>query len=587
MTEIGNLDYLYRLAGKTISFKDIDTDGDGVISEKEYNSMLEKLEADSVELSGSGNADKTATEEEAAIFEQVTLMESYINELKAQISIDFCGENSKYIADITTDLKDFLNEFKNNYSNDISGMAAAFKEALPAKYAELKAMYLAENADSLEANVPINTYQVDPEKFDTNVFVNTSINSLLINYKEQFKQEISTNLEQYGLSFEEIEKVFNNVYRYSIDNLPEDAITTSTDIYWPYEETTSINIEKFAEFFNKNMAEALEEINKSDKDFDILNIDTSTITGNYYEWFTTSYMNQDFVAPQVLESIKPDIKNEAEKMCNANGINFDNAKFEELLNKTATTSYYENVQEFLENFKEEFSSWVYSQIGSEVDKTEAVQDMQTMACTLDKDDIPSYINDSASPINELLSSEILKTIKQKISDKFEKYGLSFEEIEKVFNNVYRYSVDNLPEDAITISKDIYWPYKETTSINIEKFVEFFNKNMAEALEEMNKSDKDFDILNIDMSTINNIDSGFFTTYYMNENFVAPALLESIKPDIKNEAEKMCNANGINFDNAKFEELLEKAKKSNFNNIYEFLENFKEEFSSWVYSQTTE
>ena len=376
----------------------------------------------------------------------------------------------------------------------------------------------------------------------------------------------------------------NNVYRYSIDNLPEDAITTSTDIYWPYEETTSINIEKFAEFFNKNMAEALEEINKSDKDFDILNIDTSTITGNYYEWFTTSYMNQDFVAPQVLESIKPDIKNEAEKMCNANGINFDNAKFEELLNKTATTSYYENVQEFLENFKEEFSSWVYSQIGSEVDKTEAVQDMQTMACTLDKDDIPSYINNSASPINELLGSEILKTIKQKISDKFEKYGLSFEEIEKVFNNVYRYSIDNLPEDAITTSTDIYW---ETTSINIEKFVEFFNKNMAEALEEMNKSDKDFDILNIDMSTINNIDSGFFTTYYMNENFVAPALLENIKPDIKNEAEKMCNANGINFDNAKFEELLEKAKKSNFNNIYEFLENFKEEFSSWVYSQTTE
>ena len=596
MTEIGKFNELYRLSMKTISFYDVDTDKDGVISKEEYQSMLDKIKADSVELTTSTSSSGTADENDVIIYEQVQEMEAALDELKAQISIDFCGSNSQYIADIAFDLKDYLAEFKNTYSEDISTMASAFKEALSGKYEELKALYLGtetsqatnENNDLLQY-IQTQACMLNADDISTNINISWNPQAELLsdNIIKSIKQNLKERMENYGLSFDKIETIFNNVYNYSVNNLPESAKITSENNNWPYNKNNTIDINAFVEFFNSNMTKALDEMNKSDKDFDLQNIDISYISDFNSKYFSTYYMRSGFIAPDILENLKPDIEKEAQKMCDSNGITYDSAKFNEIL-ENAKTSDFDNVQEFLENFKTEYTAWVYEQTNTaENGNNDLLQDIQTQACMLNADDISTNINISWNPQAELLSDNIIKSIKQNLKERMENYGLSFDKIETIFNNVYNYSVNNLPESAKITSENNNWPYNKNNTIDINAFVEFFNSNMTKALDEMNKSDKDFDLQNIDISNISDFNSKYFSTYYMRNGFIAPDILENLKPDIEKEAQKMCDSNGITFDSAKFNEILENAKTSDFDNVQEFLENFKTEYTAWVNSKKTE
>ena len=209
----------------------------------------------------------------------------------------------------------------------------------------------------------------------------------------------------------------------------------------------------------------------------------------------------------------------------------------EILENTKTSDF-DNVQEFLENFKTEYTAWVYEQTNTaENGNNDLLQDIQTQACMLNADDISTSINISWNPQAELLSDNIIKSIKQNLKERMENYGLSFDKIETIFNNVYNYSVNNLPESAKITSENNNWPYNKNNTIDINAFVEFFNSNMTKALEEMNKSDKDFDLQNIDISNISDFNSKYFSTYYMRNGFIAPDILENLKPDHFKEALK--------------------------------------------------
>ena len=124
--------------GQRLSFKDIkDVDGDGKISQDEFNAFLKENNVDTIELSlVDKNGDGEITEQEFAVLEQKQQMQEAVNAMAQDISIDFAG--TTLIPEITAKLKELVANYENNYSGDVSKMAEAFKKELPANYENIK-----------------------------------------------------------------------------------------------------------------------------------------------------------------------------------------------------------------------------------------------------------------------------------------------------------------------------------------------------------------------------------------------------------------------------------------------------------------
>ena len=88
------------------------------------------------------------------IYEQKYKMQEAVNAMSAQITKDFSGSaKSKYIAQVTLELTNFITEYANNYQGEVSGMAEAFSKELPTKYAEIKKNALANEPSSFKSQV--------------------------------------------------------------------------------------------------------------------------------------------------------------------------------------------------------------------------------------------------------------------------------------------------------------------------------------------------------------------------------------------------------------------------------------------------
>ena len=140
-------------SGQRLTFKDFDKDGDGKITQEEYDTVMNEMKLDSVELSSvDKNGDKEISEDEFAQWEQKTQMQTAVNDMAGTISKDFAGK-TQYLAEVTTALKEYIEEFAASYTGDISGMAEAFKAALPAKYEEIKSNAVSNDPDTVKSNV--------------------------------------------------------------------------------------------------------------------------------------------------------------------------------------------------------------------------------------------------------------------------------------------------------------------------------------------------------------------------------------------------------------------------------------------------
>ncbi len=124
--------------GQRLSFNDIkDVDGDGKISEEEFNAFLKENNVDTIELSlVDKNGDGEITEQEYAVLEQKQQMQEAINAMAKDISFDFAG--TTLIPEVTAKLKELVANYENNYNGDISKMAEAFNRELPGNYETIK-----------------------------------------------------------------------------------------------------------------------------------------------------------------------------------------------------------------------------------------------------------------------------------------------------------------------------------------------------------------------------------------------------------------------------------------------------------------
>ena len=143
--------------GKNVSFNDFDKDGDGVISEQEYNNALAEFGLDKVELSNvDANADKEVSNEEFKIWEQKIKMEEALQPYLTQVTKDFTGKKSQYAGEMTNALRDYLDVYAERCvaeGKNIDKLAEDFEASLPAMYQTYKDNILNNTPDAIKSRV--------------------------------------------------------------------------------------------------------------------------------------------------------------------------------------------------------------------------------------------------------------------------------------------------------------------------------------------------------------------------------------------------------------------------------------------------
>ena len=137
---------LVTKSGKVINFDEIDRDGDGKISQREFNFIQKELCLDTVELTDvKQKGEKQVTDYEFVLWFQESQMQELYNNLSSQIAKDFIGANAKFAQQVLKELRLFMQDYKESYINNsepIGELASNFEAALFQKYEELKQEYL-------------------------------------------------------------------------------------------------------------------------------------------------------------------------------------------------------------------------------------------------------------------------------------------------------------------------------------------------------------------------------------------------------------------------------------------------------------
>ena len=554
-------------SGQRLPFKDFDKDGDGKITQEEYDTVMNEMKLDSVELSSvDKNGDKEISEDEFAQWEQKTQMQTAVNDMAGTISKDFAGK-TQYLAEVTTALKEYIEEFAASYTGDISGMAEAFKAALPAKYEEIKSNAVSNDPDTVKSNVLDEIYTdltaptVDSrEESGESMPADTAkriakeleaeADKFIKGYNgENLQTDLKAHLEEY-MNKSDAEKLkdaadaFNtgaNSFGAMIDNgadlkqLKEYAkefllaaldkgVTVKlggTTIKTEAAITTALK--KFSD--GDELKAAMEEV--------IAGLNTETLKN-------TLIKEEEIKAQEAADKAFTDIKGDAYKVDPS------------LIDYSSIDGYFNNGEIY-----ERGKGW-----GGSRDKAYAKG-------------------------QEVLNNSNLKSqMKAQIESMLEAKGIPFEKIETVFENIYNQSVaDTLNAEGMITGRGARGLSKKGKAyINIknmvDSFVNTFNTNIAKAIDEMNASDKDMDTIDLDYTQAGKDENGnpitqdgvdistlyasgkTLTTKKKGEDYyvsLAEKMIDNMKSQLLKKAKAMCDANGVTFDNKVFDTMFNNAK----------------------------
>ena len=597
-------------SGQRLTFKDFDKDGDGKITQEEYDTVMNEMKLDSVELSSvDKNGDKEISEDEFAQWEQKTQMQTAVNDMAGAISKDFAGK-TQYLAEVTTALKEYIEEFAASYTGDISGMAEAFKAALPAKYEEIKSNAVSNDPDTVKSNVLDEIYtDLTATKGEGRTEAGESMpaatakriakeleaeaDKFIKAYKgDNLQTDLKAHLEEY-MNKSDAEKLkdaadaFNtgaNSFGAMIDNgadlkqLKEYAkefllaaldkgVTVKlggTTIKTEAAITTALK--KFSD--GDELKAAMEEV--------IAGLNTETLKN-------TLIKEEEIKVQEAADKAFTDIKGDAYKVDAS------------LIDYSGISGYYENTQ-----IHERGKGW-----GGSRDKAYAKGE-------------------------ELLTNESLKSqMKAQLQSMLEEKGISFDKIANIFENVYTQSVaDTLNAEGMITGRGARgFSSKGHAYLNtkdcVDAFINTFNTNIAKAIDEMNGSNKDMDLWdidytqavtdengNIDQKMLNAIQDGDTVTKIGRKDSVkedAEKMLDRLQSTMRMKAKAMCDANGVEFDLTVFNTMFNNAKSSAVagsietkkalflsittinpqNLIKTFTTNFKDSYTVWVNAEAAD
>ena len=594
-------------SGQRLTFKDFDKDGDGKITQEEYDTVMNEMKLDSVELSSvDKNGDKEISEDEFAQWEQKTQMQTAVNDMAGTISKDFAGK-TQYLAEVTTALKEYIEEFAASYTGDISGMAEAFKAALPAKYEEIKSNAVSNDPDTVKSNVLDEIYtDLTATKGEGRTEAGESMpaatakriakeleaeaDKFIKGYNgENLQTDLKAHLEEY-MNKSDAEKLkdaadaFNtgaNSFGAMIDNgadlkqLKEYAkefllaaldkgVTVKlggTTIKTEAAITTALK--KFSD--GDELKAAMEEV--------IAGLNTETLKN-------TLIKEEEIKAQEAADKAFTDIKGDAYKVDPS------------LIDYSSIDGYFNNGEIY-----ERGKGW-----GGSRDKAYAKG-------------------------QEVLNNSNLKSqMKAQIESMLEAKGIPFEKIETVFENIYNQSVaDTLNAEGMITGRGARgFSSKGHAYLNtkdcVDAFINTFNTNIAKAIDEMNGSNKDMDLWdidytqavtdengNIDQKMLDAIQDGDTVTRIGRKEEDAEKMIDRLQSTMLMKAKAMCDANGVEFDLTVFNTMFNNAKSSAVagsietkkalflsittinpqNLIKTFTTNFKDSYTVWVNAEAAE
>ena len=554
-------------SGQRLTFKDFDKDGDGKITQEEYDTVMNEMKLDSVELSSvDKNGDKEISEDEFAQWEQKTQMQTAVNDMAGTISKDFAGK-TQYLAEVTTALKEYIEEFAASYTGDISGMAEAFKAALPAKYEEIKSNAVSNDPDTVKSNVLDEIY--------------TDLTAPTVDSREESGESMpAATAKRIAKELEaEADKFIKG---YNGENL-------QTDLKAHLEE-----------YMNKSDAEKLKDavdaFNTAANSFGAM-IDNGADLKQLKEYakeFLLAALDKGVTVKLGGTTIKTEaaITTALKKFSDGDELK---AAMEEVIAGLNTETLKNTLIKEEEIKAQEAADKAFTDIKGDAYKVDA--------SLIDYSSIDGYFNNGEiyergkgwggsrdkayAKGQEVLNNSNLKSqMKAQIESMLEAKGIPFEKIETVFENIYNQSVqDTLNAEGMITGRGARGLSKKGKAyINIknmvDSFVNTFNTNIAKAIDEMNASDKDMDTIDLDYTQAGKDENGnpitqdgvdistlyasgkTLTTKKKGEDYyvsLAEKMIDNMKSQLLKKAKAMCDANGVTFDNKVFDTMFNNAK----------------------------
>lgn len=543
--------------GKKLTFEDFDKDKNGEISKEEYDSVLKEMKLDTVELSTvDKNTDNVISQDEFALWEQKTQMQDAVNALASTISKDFAGK-SQFLPQLTEALRDYIEEFALNYNEDVSGMAEAFKEALPEKYNSIKASVLASDPATVKSKVLDDIY--------TQL---TTGENLPEATAKRIAKELETEANKFtktysGTSLESDLKAHLNTYmsRSDADKLKDAAAKFKTD-----SNTFGAMIDNGAE---------LTQLKEYAKEF----LQAALDNGVTIKLAGTTIKTEAAITTVLKKFTDGDeLKAAIEDIIN----NLDTSTLKEKLVLEEETKAIEAENKKFTDIKG--SSYAinpslidYSGIDGYFDGSD---------CTIKKKkktaELKNRLREEMYNRLEAIKPQMKEQIKEMLAAK----GVPFEKVEQIFENVYSQTfTQTFDADGMVSTKHRTAFRKGKASVNVKQFVDQFitnfNTNMAAAIDKVNASDKDFDVIDMDMSVLGKDENGNKIETVNNDDIlksyqtgvplktrkhgadyyvkIAEQIIDGLKAQMMAKAKNMCKANGVEFDLGKFNTMFNNAR----------------------------
>lgn len=556
-------------SGQRLTFKDFDKDGDGKITQEEYDTVMNEMKLDSVELSSvDKNSDKEISEDEFAQWEQKIQMQDKVNALAGTINKDFAGK-SEYISQVTAELKDCIDEFANDYQGDISKMAQHFTESnyLQAQYQYIKTKILRNTPDTIKSNVLDEIY--------------TDLTAPTVDSREESGESMPADTAK-RIAKELEAEADKFIKAYKGDNL-------QTDLKAHLEE-----------YMNKSDAEKLKDaadaFNTGANSFGAM-IDNGADLKQLKEYakeFLLAALDKGVTVKLGGTTIKTEaaITTALKKFSDGDELK---AAMEEVIAGLNTETLKNTLIKEEEIKAQEAADKAFTDIKGDAYKVDP--------SLIDYSSIDGYFNNGEiyergkgwggsrdkayAKGQEVLNNSNLKSqMKAQIESMLEAKGIPFEKIETVFENIYNQSVaDTLNAEGMITGRGARGLSKKGKAyINIknmvDSFVNTFNTNIAKAINEMNASDKDMDTIDLDYTQAGKDENGNpitqdgvdISTLYASGNklttkkkgadyyvSLAEKMIDNMKSQLLKKAKAMCDANGVTFDNKVFDTMFNNAK----------------------------
>lgn len=567
--------------GKRISFKDMDTNTDGIVSKDEYNAALEAFKVSLADLETvDTDGDLNISEDEFSSWEQKIELQDVVNEYTSQINSDF-PEKSDEIGKV---LESLIDDFASSFTGDIADIKEEFRKVVEEKLEELKSESETQESETQESGS----------------IVDDVIETLLDDMKDNIVgmgTSATLSVMRQGLAAE-AEKFIAD---YTGDNLKADLMKyLAATLYTSDSERLSEEIESY----NNDLALAL----KAGGESGLL------IAQSAAETLLKAAINKGI-----------DIELNGQELSNSADIEKAVAEFTDI---SELNNAIQNIINGLNTITAQASQPAPAAANSPLTNVQG-SDFRVSVDSLG--DIPGYSENKRITIKkqgkdgaiddavEYLKDNLLLAVKNQIRANLEAKGVDFADVEDVIDNIFTETAWESAKECVDGKRKIL---KRRTSswFNVQElvdnFVFKFNNKIDATIYEMNKSQTDMDLQDVDIDELFKedpsmqqiVESGS-TIRVRKRNYIRTAenLINRTHDKMYEKAEQMCAANGIKFDKNVFEGIFERSKgKTVFSNftgrgnahryvyrqfglmeinpkeiISEFMENFKTNYSNWV------